>query len=189
MTQQRSYRKLYFWILLFQVAISLVLVTKFSALDFKHSSVVSFIGTNISIFALIIAILEILTLRNISQAVSETAEKTKIAISRFENVKDLGEAVSTISTIRDKMSLKEYGVASVLLNNLLKTYLSVIDHNVLLTLTSQHRKNTDHINSMISKFDILKSLKQNLSEDEISKFSGYLNEINQELIKLLKEKK
>ncbi len=179
--------KLLFYSLIFilQSVIAWKLAHYYDDLISSSSNVATYIGTNISLFALFIAISEIIRLGSTAKMILKTAEETKQSVIMLENIKKLGEISSSIPIVRNHIINKKYVAAIHYLNSILKSYFDTMDISLIKDVKSTERKNYDKLQRIIRQ---LETNSRNLTESDIKKMSNDLDKINLDISILSKDK-
>lgn len=142
-------------------------------------SVVSYSGSFISAYSLLIAVLEIVSLKSSAELTKSAAIEIKDAIFNLIDTKEMGKAIELIPFIKNAISNNDYGRASSNLEKFSTSYCEIF--NISEDPAIPQRKTFDHIHVIIDRLEKTCLHGQKLTIAEIDKIYSLLSKIQVEL--------
>ncbi len=144
----------------FGIFLALALLSGILALIWKNlvstaANTASFIGTNISIFGVIIAVSEIYRLQSISEAISATVNETKERIFKFEDIRHTEKGIDAIKFLKMAINVGHFTYGSQLIQNVIDAYREITNPDTLEKRNSTQRKNLDNVLALQRKLERL----------------------------------
>lgn len=144
----------------FGIFLALALLSGILALIWKNlvstaANTASFIGTNISIFGVIIAVSEIYRLQSISEAISATVNETKERIFKLEDIRHTEKGIDAIKFLKMAINVGHFNYGSQLIQNVIDAYREITNPDTLEKRNSTQRKNLDNVLALQRKLERL----------------------------------
>ena len=171
----------YFGILLVLTLLSGILALIWKKLVSTAANTASFIGTNISIFGVIIAISEIYRLQSISEAISATVNETKEKIFKLEDIRHTEKGIDAIKFLKTAINVGHFNYGSQLIQSVIDAYREITNPDTLERRNSTQRENLDNVLALQRK---LERLPVSFSQEDKDNAIKQLDRIYMELSKI-----